>query len=424
MKRLLGIVVVAVLAAGVASPAEAEVATSRVPYRMDASNQAGWWKPVEEFNGRVYLAYNAWGGPTAGGANDTHTVYVAKREPDGTWTRGCARMSGGDCAVYPDDIGHNQPSIAIDGDGYLHAFVSMHNNDWRYYRSAAPGDVTTLVDRSADMPDQGGLYTYPNVARTGGGDLYLIVRAYPDGRLYRWNNATNAWSRVATFASAPNYVVYPDDVIGDANGDVHLAWEWAYGGANGLRHLASYLRYDPAANTFHNAAGARLTVPATTTSPVVYQPLEGQEQSTTRDDPTGPPGVQSAKLAVDPATTRPLAAYRYRPAHGDPWRVRLAEWTGAAWQRETVYEGTYDTTAAVDISRYGTGLRVYYAKADTLTGDQAFAATRQPTGTWTETVLLPGIRVQRLAVIRRGPTDYLYLSAPAVHELHFGTNTW
>jgi hypothetical protein len=423
-KAVLGAVLAVALAATVTAPAQAAVSTQVVPFRMDASNQAGWWKPIEEFGGLPYVAYNAWGSASEGGSTDTHTVYVARREPNGTWTRGCMQTATGACAVFNDDVGHYQPSISIDGDGYLHAFVSMHNNDWRYYRSTAPGDVTTMVNRSTQLPDQGGQYTYPNVSRAANGDLYLIVRSYPQGRLYRWNNAANTWSRVAIFAAATNYVVYPDDVIGDSVGNIHIAWEWAYGGANGLRHLASYLRYEPATNRFFTASGAQIAVPVTTTSPVVYQPLEGQELSTDRDNASGPPGVQSAKLAINLATMRPVAAYRYRSAHGYPWRVRLAEWTGTAWRRQVVYGGAYDTTAAVDVSVHNSGIRVYYAKAATLTGDQAFAATRQPDGTWAETVLLPGVRVERLGVIRRGATDHLYLAAPSAHELYYGTSTW
>ena len=59
-----------------------------------------------------------------------------------------------------------------------------------------------------------------------------------------------------------------------------------------------------------------------------------------------------------------------------------------------------------------------------MAADQAFAATRQPGGSWTETVLLPGVRVERLSVIRRGATDYLYLAAPTAQKLYFGSSTW
>jgi hypothetical protein len=414
-------VVLACLALLVVLPATA--AAEQVPYRVDASNQAGWWRPLDELNGSLYVAYNAWGGPgaTNGGASDTHTVYIGRKAPDGTWTRGCLQAADGTCAVYPDDIGHKQPSIAVDGDGYVHAFVSMHNNDWIYYRSAAPGDVTAMVNRSADMPDQGGQYTYPNLTRVDNGDVYLVIRAYPEGRLYRWDNAANRWSRVAVFARSSGYVVYPDDVAGDADGNLHISWEWAYGGTNALRHLGSYLRYDIATGQFHNAEGSVVTAPAGVTSPVVYQPVEGAEDQTDRDDATGPPGVQSAKLAL--SNGKPVVAYRYRTVHGGRWHVRTASWNGTAWQRATVYSGAYDTHAAIDVTAYGAGLRVYYAKKATASGDQAFAARPSGTG-WAETALLPGVNVQRLAVIRRGGTDHLYLTAPADHQLHVLTSPW
>jgi len=398
-------------------------AAEPVPYRVDASNQAGWWRPLDEWQGSVYVAYNAWGGPgaTNGGATDTHTVYIGRRAPDGTWTRGCLKTTAGACAVYPDDIGHKQPSIAVDGDGYVHAFVSMHGDNWIYYRSTVPGDVTTMVNRSTQLPDQGDEYTYPNVTRVDNGDLYLVIRAYPEGRLYRWDNATDTWTRVAVFARAAGYVVYPDDVAGDDAGNLHISWEWAYGGADSLRHLGSYLRYEIATGTFRNAAGAAVTAPAATTSPVVYQPIEGDERATDRDNATGPPGVQSAKLAL--AGGRPVLAYRYRPVRGGHWQVRLAEWTGTAWQRRIVYTGAYDTHAAIDVTAYGAGLRVYYAKKQTVSGDQAFVASPQGAG-WAETALLPGVNVQRLSVIRRGGTDHLYLTAPTDHQLHLVASPW
>ncbi|HKE74878.1 MAG TPA: hypothetical protein VKB57_14755 [Acidimicrobiales bacterium] len=42
------------------------VGAERVPFGMDASNQAGWWKPIDEFGGSVYVAYDAWGGAGLG----------------------------------------------------------------------------------------------------------------------------------------------------------------------------------------------------------------------------------------------------------------------------------------------------------------------------------------------------------------------
>jgi hypothetical protein len=431
VRAAVGVAAATVMVASLAAAASASHQVEKVPYRMDASNQAGWWSPVEEYGGNLYVAYNAWGGPgpTNGGANDTHTVYVAKQTATGEWTRGCLRVSpGGSCVVYTDDVGHNQPSIAIDGDGYIHAFVSMHNNNWRYYRSEQPGDVTTMVNRSAEMPDQNQRYTYPNLTRAEDGDVYLIIRAYPDwpgpghGRLYRWDNSTNQWERSATFAAQDGWVVYPDD-IDVANGKVHIAWEWAYRGASGIRHLGSYMSFDPATGAFRNAAGSAVSVPATTSSAVVYRALGGHDDLNCRSA-SSCPGVQSAKMVIDPVTGRPMVAYRYRSNHDYPFRVWSAEWTGNGWANSLVYRGSYDTHAALDISAYAGGVRVYYAKKGTLHPNQAHVATRQAGGSWAEHALLSGIRVDRLAIEQSGSTDYLYLAATGEQELHFGSYGW
>jgi len=421
-----------------AVPARAAVTTELVPFRMDASNQAGWWHPIDEYNGRIYMAYNAWGSPTASGPRDTHQVWIAKRELDGGWLdRGCMADSTGACLVIQDDLGHHQPTIAVDGDGYIHAFFAMHGDNWRYYRSAAPGDVKSMANMSASMPDQGGNYTYPSATRTDNGDIYLIIRSGRDGRLYRWNNATNVWTNEATFARANGFVVYPDDVI-SAEGDIHIAWEWAAVdqvtgvGTNGLRHNGSYVRWSPVTRQFRNAAGAVVAHPVSFTTPgIVYQPIEGTEKATDRDDfPDDDredfPGVQSAKLSFHPTGHRPYIAYRYRSAFQGPFRVKLAQWApDGRWVRSVVYEGIYNTFAAVDITTFGTsGIRVYYTKNQTIADDHAFAATRQANGSWTETLLLSGVPFERLAVIRRGATDHLYLASPSTHQLYYGTNTW
>jgi hypothetical protein len=415
--RVLGSVMVMVVL-GSCLPEGAE----EVPFRMDASNQAGWWSPLAERDGQVFVAYNAWGSSSAGGANDRHTVYVARRDIEGEWVRGCLPASTGTaCATFIDDIGHRQPSIAIDGDGFLHVFAAMHHENWRYFRSTAPGDPTTLVDRSGEMPALGGLITYPNVTATPGGDVYVIARTYPDGGLYRWDDAADAWSAVTTFASEPDHVVYPDDIVSDAAGNLHIAWEWAYGGTNGLRHLGSYARYDPATGVFSDAAGTAMDVPMGVDSSAVYQPLLDGERSTDRGGPTNPPGFQSAKLTVDPATGHPVAAYRMRATAGGKFDVRLARWNGTEWVREIVYAGLYTTYAAIDVTVHEGQPRVYYAKTAVPAKHQAFVSVRQPNGSWVEDrPLLPGITVERLAAVQdaAGTVDHVYLADPSGRKLY------
>ncbi|MFF1650892.1 BNR-4 repeat-containing protein [Streptomyces sp. NPDC058240] len=206
--------------------AAAATVIEKVPYAMDSSNQAAWWTPAATYKGRGQYTYFAFNEP--GSTAATHRPAIARRDPDGVWSRLPLLDKSGQQAEFADDNGHNQPSVARDGSGRLHVFASMHANAWRYFRTeAAGGDVT---DHAAELPDQGVGITYPIVATAPNGDLYLAARVgsgsdQRPGKLYRWDNAAARWSVVATFADALNRSVYPDDLTVDAAGRVHLLYE-------------------------------------------------------------------------------------------------------------------------------------------------------------------------------------------------------
>ena len=418
MKRTLaGLAVATTVVALAGTPAlAAPAAITLVPYGIDSSNQAGWWSPLDTYspgNEYAYLAFNE-PGATAG----THKVAIARRDNAGTWTK-LPVMNGANQAEYTDDIGHNQPSIARDGSGRFHVFASMHNNAWRYFRSDTTGGSPT--NHSADLPDQGTGVTYPVVTTAPNGDLYVIARldgsGARSGRLYRWNNAAGTWTRVAIFANSANRAVYPDDLQFDSAGNLHILWEWGIYPSSGFRHELSYLLYRPATNTFVNHAGAAVTVPVSTSTADVIQPLTTGEVYG-GDDSTGP-AVQSAKLTVD--GTSPKVAYRYRTA--TIFTVNYA-WIGpgGAWSRDTVYSAG-QTTAAIDITWHPTeGKRIYYTK-DSGT-DRIFVAT-MPASTWTHASVAPGLPIARFAVERTtgaSPVDVLYLVDLTNLRLYYGRN--
>jgi len=399
----------------------------QLPYPVDRSNNAGWWTPLDVVDGVTYMAFDA---PAAEAAR--HEVHVAANGADGAWTVGCLRADDGSCATFLDDSGHDQPSIVVDGEGTIHAFVSMHHVPWQYYRSTTPGDVTSLVDASADLPDQGVPMTYPVTARGADGDAYVMVRGgrdeatVRDGRLYRFDTAAGTWSRVAVFASGVGASVYPDDLEVGTDGRLHVLWEWHRWAAGPYRHLGSYAVYDPADGSWHDAAGAPLTTPITPTAggAVLYQPFRPGETMQS-DAPT----VQTAKLAVHGDTLAGVV-YRYAEAKADgtPDRfdVRFARFDGTAWQRETVIDaeslGTgVDTVAALDATSAAGVTRTYAVVQGTADGRVRTQVVRAERGLdggdWRFAGLgdvQPG--QQRLAArtVRTGPsagTDVLYVSA-------------
>ncbi|SKC80739.1 BNR-4 repeat-containing protein [Krasilnikoviella flava] len=410
-----------------ATPAKHTESVEQLPFPVDPSNNAGWWTPLDVVDGVTYMAFDA---PAA--ETSRHEVHLAAKGPDGGWTAGCLRADDGTCATFLDDSGHDQPSIVVDGDGTIHAFVSMHHVPWQYYRSATPGDITSLVEASTDLPDQGVPMTYPVTARGADGDAYVMVRGgrdgatVRDGRLYRYDTATDAWSRVAVFASGVGYSVYPDDLEVGTDGRLHVLWEWHRWAAGPYRHLGSYAVYDPAAGTWQDAAGAPLTTPISPTAggAVVYQPFRPGETMQS-DAPT----VQTAKLAVHGDTLAGVV-YRYAEAKADgtPDRfdVRFARFDGSAWQRETVIDADslgdgIDTVAALDATSAAGVTRAYAVVQGTVGGTlrtQVVRAERGLTGGTWRFAGLGDVQVgqQRLAArtLRTGAsagTDVLYLSA-------------
>ncbi|MFF0740207.1 BNR-4 repeat-containing protein [Streptomyces sp. NPDC004111] len=401
-----------------ADTAATETVIEKVPYAMDSSNQAAWWTPVATYKGRGQYTYFAFNEP--GSTAATHRPAIARRDPDGAWSLLPLLNGNGARAEFPDDNGHNQPSVARDGSGRLHVFASMHADAWRYFRTEAPGGAVT--DHASELPDQGQGITYPIVATAPGGDLYLAARVgagsdQRPGKLYRWDNAAARWSTVATFAGAPNRSVYPDDLTVDAQGRVHLLYEWAKAPATGFRHQLSYLRYDPATGGFADSTGAALGIPVTPDTSDVIQPLTTGEEWSNDNAYTGP-AVQSAKLTLDGSV--PKVAYRYRSADsGGAFRVYGAAPSGGGWTRQTVYAGG-QTAAALGITRDGTdGERIYYVTASG--ADRVFVATRSADGAWGARSAAPGVSADRLAVRRDSDgRDVLYLPDTAHNSLYYG----
>lgn len=386
----------------------------------DSTNQAAWWVPLDETGGYSWLGYVR--NPTSGSKANNNIMIVRRDIVSGSIIRGCVRATvSATCALFPDDSGHNQPSVAVDGDGFVHVFTSMHNDPWRYYRSVEPYSSTTVFDASDDMPDGEILMTYPVIKRDASGDLWLIVRGEDPsdttgrgGYLYYYQTSARKWSRISRWAYRSGYAVYPDDIQFSTDGDVHLQWEWSKYPSSAGRHEGSYIRYRPSTGMFKSITGKEVTLPVTqVTNNLVFQPLTSGELY--QNIKTTPPLLQSAKMALweDKAgVVRVQHAYRFQNETGGPWQIRRAVGvTGSStWTREIV-TSSLDTTAALGITHDGSVVRIYYC----LVGGSAWVLERSADSEWTNTELLPaqGKRIQRLqAVLRRDGSDALYLGAP------------
>lgn len=399
----------------------AAAALTEVPYAMDSSNQAGWWTPLETYgtgNEYAYLAYN---GP--GGSESTHTVNIARRDGSGTWSN-IPVMNGSSIAQYSDDIGHNQPSIARDGSGRFHVFASMHNDSWRYFRSDTVGGAPQ--NHSSDMPSFSTFKgTYPVLTTAPNGDVYLLIRSsddttgYRPGILYRWNNAQSSWSQVAVVGANAGRSFYPNDLVFDAQGDLHILFEWSTFVSSALRHDLSYVKYRPSTGTFYKADGSVITSPVSLSNVDIVQPFAPTEAYVKDGGDPGGPGIQSAKLAVDSAGN-PKIVYRYREEGSTNFSVKYASYDAGGWTQQTVYNATA-TRAGIDITWTGSEIRVYYTKYSGT--DRAYMAVPDGNGGWTQTSIAPGKPIERLSVERNANgIDILYLVDITNRKLYYGRN--
>jgi hypothetical protein len=398
-------------------PGIAQVTVTTVPRDIDSSNQAGWWRPLVVRGTDTYFAFNA-----PGTVANNHYVKFGKWDGGTHWTFGFLRNADGTPWIdpnQPDDIGHTQPTMAIDGDGTIHVWADGHDEPWQYFRSTSPLDVTD-IRRASGMPGSVS-FTYPVAATAPNGDIYLMIRNQLNGmrgrgELYRWNDSTNAWTFIAQFASHTTGVVYPDGMHIDNAGAVHLVFSWAYDHARGLRHFGSYLRYDPLDQSWRNVFNTVVTLPVNLSTPnLFYQGLASGESFTSADSGVG---LQSAQVAVD-NLRRPSILYRHRPTVGTgdlDFNVYRIRWNGSNWvDKVTVHTAANDSPAALGHTHNGTRVRAYFT---TTSGGVMMA---ENTSGWVPQALDSTKAVRRISVVpRTSTTDVVYGSAPTEIDANTG----
>ncbi|MDG1643683.1 hypothetical protein DA718_12825 [Klebsiella huaxiensis] len=400
----------------------ANLTISLISDSASESNQAGWWHPLDSFQGLEY-----YGLCKEFGTSGEHQVEIVKRDADGTLTSGLCKNIDGSVAVYNNDVGHNNPSVIVDGAGYIHVFTSMHVNLLRYFRSAAPGDVSEMVDATLDFPDVDWVWTYPIVGRGPDGAVYCMMRVANrstvgetkrSGILYRYDVIQGRWSRYAHVAETDNRSVYPDDmsVLGDG---VHLIFEWAPYPSAAVRHVGEYgvIGADGLMRSINNSL---LSMPVTQ-GQLAYKPMQPGENPVSG---TGlAMGIQSAKFAFDGEGLSHIT-YRFRTVD-DPsgtwfskFGVYVATWTGSAWSEQQIAyvpPEKGNTSAALAATVQGGKRRVYFSVEYTSSGNAvAIIVLAENAGSgWVYSILGNSApTLLRLGTAPGNGGDVLYVSAP------------
>ncbi|MDG1643470.1 BNR-4 repeat-containing protein [Klebsiella huaxiensis] len=400
----------------------ADLSISVISDQASESNQAGWWHPLDSFQGLEY-----YGLCKEGGTSGKHQVEIVRRDADGTLTRGLCKNTDGTTAEYDNDVGHNQPSVVVDGAGYIHVFTSMHVNLLRYFRSARPGDVSQMVDATLDFPDVDWVWTYPIVSRGPDGAVYCMMRVANrstigetkrSGILYRYDIGSQLWSRYAHAAETENRSVYPDDMSAQADG-LHLIFEWAPYPSAAVRHVGEYgvIGTDGLMRTID---GVQLNMPITQ-GQAAYKSLQPDENPVSGTGLAA--GIQSAKFAMNGGSLSHIT-YRFR-TEDDPegtwfskFRVFVATWSGSAWvEDELAYVPPEigDTSAALAATVQGGKRRVYFSVEYFSSGNAvAVIVLAENAGSgWVYSILGNSApTLLRLGIAPGNGGDVLYVSAP------------
>jgi len=402
-----------------------------VPVTVKSSNQAGWWTPFAiDRDGNKYLGCIC---AAVSGASGYHNIAIVRQNMDGSFNTGWLRNKDGTRAEYVDDAGHNQPSVVVDLDGFIHVFTSMHTDYWRYFKSQVPGDLNTLVNSFDELPDTIWKYTYPVMTMSPTGDVYVMVRGGHSsnefdraGIIYRRARSSVTWERLLIISNESNRSFYPDDLRVDSNSNVNILWEWGPYGAGTLRHKGSFIISDKDGK-IKNVAGVSMTTPVSVNSDGdhVYQPMLPGESFVTNDDPNlnSTPGIQTAKFIYGGEVVSGIL-YRHRPDREGPsstfggFNITVAHFKQGAWSREVVLDlnsDTISTSAALSATVNAGTERLYFCleKISSNTTTAVLVLAVKSSATWIYYKIgNPVTAPMRIQAQRYSSSDYLYVTAP------------
>ncbi len=406
---------------------------------VSASNQAGWWTPCAvDLLGNEYFACCA--APKIGNIGGSHYVAIIKRDKSGAYTIGYCIDKNGLIAQYVNDAGHNNPSITIDVDGYIHGASSMHTSSWRYFKSKYPYDIQSMVEQSIVLPDSGFQYTYPILTSDSGGNVYILARGGATanefdraGLLYKYSRDTALWERLMIIANEGNRSFYPDDLRVNADLSANILWERGPNGAGTLRHEPAWIKVDTAGGlTAPDGTVLHTPIDVGNGGAHCYQPLVAGETYAANDTPevVTSPGVQTAKFVYDGGVVKNIL-YRYRPQRDSAsstfggFDVKLATYvSGTGWTYETILPLDVDgisTSAALSATVWGAETRLYFSIekiGTTKTTAQLVMARQKSGGGWEYVVIGPNYTAPlRMMAIKETSGDMLYVTAPGEQKL-------
>ena len=293
------------------TPSETVRITKEMEFPAHKVNSGDFQSPLVTYNGNIYLAW----------VNEKLQTCIAKKSPDETITTNVVFEE-----TDPDQY-HNEPSIGIDQNGYIHVLGNMHNSPdghpdnsnpyyehaWQYKVSDQPEDISsfTFVGDDPKRTIPGTWITYPYFAHDRNRVLYIAFRhrvkfgtgwspGIMAGAVARYNAKAKRWRMlggsnyehgVKTLIWNPGgvsaYQGYKVRLFFDTKNRMHVSWD-VYtteknDGGSGATHVL-YAYSNDGGKTFKKANGQSIpNLPITISrGDVVYHSEAGSLYNLTR----------------------------------------------------------------------------------------------------------------------------------------------
>lgn len=109
--------------------------------------------------------------------NKTYFVYVKPNSTAsvGVLNQGIVQEYDLDNSFTISNDAHNEFSIGVDKNGYIHIVGGMHNNSLNYWRSTKPYDISQFERHFNEI--DGDTFTYLFMRNDNNGELYMVTRA-------------------------------------------------------------------------------------------------------------------------------------------------------------------------------------------------------------------------------------------------------
>lgn len=305
MKRYLLFLTISVLVlfTEAQTPSETYTVIDEMTLNTHSINGADFPSAIASYKGAIYYGYID---PDLNGC-------IAKKDSEGNITTNIVRRG-----MKADD-NHNEVSIAIDTEGYIHWTGDMHHNKMVYYCSENPADITSFNNFGGDV-EKGGIrgpfaVSYGRFVQSRKGTLFYLSRqrintinegwipGIMGGNIQRFNINSRRWEELGSLnwdiigsdhhiyggmddkpahntkvvfwdnsgAGTPPlnaYQGYKTRVVFDKNNRMHLVWNVAKNPKNpSISNSHTHLMYacsDDEGDTWKNSAGQRLELPITT----------------------------------------------------------------------------------------------------------------------------------------------------------------